>query len=429
MGGREAFGAAAAAPRGKSEDGRSPRALPKLPSELLGLCLSYSTRWSAVACSQVVCKRWRSLCRGPQVSLRPLLVVTLSGRSALLVLDGSGGVRCSLPAAPWRRGCRVAPWGEARDALGRVASNAVVERRGHQGGAVYEDWPTCTLATPRRLYVSQYRVSGVLAYAVQEDGRLAFHATLASRVLEYPEGLAALPGGVGKELLYVCTCNGVVASVDAETGAVLRSISVGDHMVAWNMISHGRSLYVTAHAPGPLPWYEDATTRPTGVVFKCDVDVDAPSVVGPPRPYATGLNRPSGLAFLGDGTLLVTSYREARAPRGKRHWLRAVAEYAAPPGRKKKAKDDTDAEKDDAPPPLWREASHRAASNRPWGLVALDGARFLTCGRGSAPLFRHDANDPPDAAPTALLSWDALKRAIGDGDKGATADANVIILA
>ena len=114
MGGREAFGAAAAAPRGKSEDGRSPRALPKLPSELLGLCLSYSTRWSAVACSQVVCKRWRSLCRGPQVSLRPLLVVTLSGRSALLVLDGSGGVRCSLPAAPgWNVLVRHTMWRDA----------------------------------------------------------------------------------------------------------------------------------------------------------------------------------------------------------------------------------------------------------------------------------------------------------------------------
>ena len=84
----------------------------KLPAELLGYCLSFSTRWAAVSCTQLVCRHWRLLCRGPRVALEPLIIVTLSGRSSLVVLDRGGRPRCSLPCAPWRARCRVRVWGE-----------------------------------------------------------------------------------------------------------------------------------------------------------------------------------------------------------------------------------------------------------------------------------------------------------------------------
>ena len=383
----------------------------KLPAELLGYCLSFSTRWAAVSCTQLVCRHWRLLCRGPRVALEPLIIVTLSGRSSLVVLDRGGRPRCSLPCAPWRARCRVRVWGERAGAA--VARRAAAPRRGafrsgqRHSSATYEDWPTCTLASPKRLYVSQYRCSGVLSYAVCEDGRLKYHRTYASRLLEYPEGLATLPGAPG--LLYVCTCNGTVASVDVDSGALLWTVNVGGGLVAWNMVADGRSLYVAAHAPGDAAWYEDATRGSTGRVLRCDVDAARPERVGAPRAYASGLNRPSGLAFVGDGArrrLLVTSYASASrgAPRP-----RGVAEFR-------------DAGGGEAALVAWRLPADGAT--KPWGLAAAKDGAVLTCGRGPAPLVVQRAG----GTPAALLPWGALAAAAG-GDGAGAPDANVLILA
>jgi len=55
--------------------------LAALPPDILGRCLSYATRWSAVSCSQLVCKSWRALCRSRRVELAPLALATVSGKA------------------------------------------------------------------------------------------------------------------------------------------------------------------------------------------------------------------------------------------------------------------------------------------------------------------------------------------------------------
>lgn len=275
-----------------------------LPDEVLGLVLSFSTRWSGVNCTQLVCKAWRSRVRSCSVHLGRLAVVTLPGPNLILILGQDGDVRAKLPAVPWRPSDRVSPWGEAdcgdattrdeltRSLFSRDRSRAALETG---KGELFEDrkfqkssqdpWPTAVLCTPKHMYCTQYSVSGVLAYKVQETGHLSFERTYSHRSLERPEGLAIVHS---RDILYVLTANGSVHSVNAKTGHLLQSLAVFPwaNVIAWNLVSRASTLYVAAHRPLQRPYQILGLVVParpaSEIIAKIPVDEHAPEMIGTP---------------------------------------------------------------------------------------------------------------------------------------------------
>jgi len=134
-----------------------------------------------------------------------------------MLVDLSGGVRGAFPACAWRKAVRVNPWGEngdpTRDDFNRTKRSSQIA-----------PWPTCTLAAPRALFVSQYAINGVHVYAVCEDGRLRYERKHSHMQMETPEGLAQIPGR--RDLLFVCTCDGSVCFFDLDRDAVVSFTSV-----------------------------------------------------------------------------------------------------------------------------------------------------------------------------------------------------------
>ncbi|KAJ1452720.1 hypothetical protein M885DRAFT_526080 [Pelagophyceae sp. CCMP2097] len=296
--------------------------LGRLQPELVSHVLSYSTRWVGVSVLQLICHEWRLLCR--RVAFGRLALVTASRANTVVAFDAAGRERATLPALPWRKGTRVDP--AAAGPRPPTCRTGAVPR--------HDDWPTCTLATPRRLYVSQYKVCGVLIYAVEADGSLQFHGLVSTPLLEYPEGLAVSRGPtVNADVLWVATCRGSVSSFDTATGSMLFSLqlnsaaSPAEPLTAWNMTSRAGCLYVAAHLDGydDVGDYATPTRDATGVVIRCALSA-CRTRIQDHAVLVANLNRPSGIVVSHD-SILVTTYveDEAKSTPRRKAWKRRVA--------------------------------------------------------------------------------------------------------
>lgn len=285
--------------------------------DLAAMCLGFLPKWFGVASAKKVSKGWRELCK--RVRWSSLIFVTASKLNAMFVFGEGGGLRQRIPTMPWKRASRLDPSGEKLSPSRRV-DLLKVDR-----GRTYPLWPTCVCVGPRRLYVSQYRVCGVVVYGVNDRGHLFHERVFGDGDLAYPEGLVL----VGSRLV-VATCNGTIACLDAETGTIEYSISRED-AVFWNAALVDGHVVISAHRPDGDDDYTSPTETDTGFLLRYHVESRKFIVL------ATGLNRPSGLVQL-DGKLLVTTFVSGRGSNKVRKvvWCQrggGVVDYAPVPAR------------------------------------------------------------------------------------------------
>jgi hypothetical protein len=250
-----------------------------LPSGVLAAILGQLSCTQAQLGAARACRAWRSHCLKLQseraFALRAF--VTLASENRVIVLDARGETVQNfepMPPSRSRRGAR------------RTAAPA----RGHwRNDKHLYRWPTCLAfgPVPGSLFISQYRVRGVLRFDTDPTGTTYLYTRVAvsDRALESPEGIVANADG---SLFVVSAAHGTVNHVSAQ-GSVLRVISCsawargngggalgveGSFRVPWGMCrGPDRALYVAVHSSDGGE-YTDPTPRDTGDILRLELDTD-----------------------------------------------------------------------------------------------------------------------------------------------------------
>mmetsp|Transcript_16623 Transcript_16623/g.55912 ORF Transcript_16623/g.55912 Transcript_16623/m.55912 type:complete len:255 (+) Transcript_16623:126-890(+) len=187
----------------------------------------------AAAC---VCRRWQQLV---SPSRRRLLAVTSAGSNEIVLFDARGRVVQRFTALP-------PPQRRQRRGGGRTYRGVSSWRQQRGAG----NWPTCLAFGPRgELFVSQYRVRGVLQFERSPHG-YCYRRTVASAAsLSSPEGICCAHGS----LYLACVDRGVIVRLAWAAGALLEETrpfegTAGEMYVYWGMtLGPDGHLYVAAH--------------------------------------------------------------------------------------------------------------------------------------------------------------------------------------
>jgi hypothetical protein len=242
-----------------------------LPAGVVSAILAQLTCVQAQCSGQRVCRDWRDACRRlhAEKGFAPRIFVTLAADNKVMILDGDGNtVQTFTPLPPPQK---------------KRTSNQKSSWRNQKH--LYK-WPTCLALGPRpgSLYVSQYRVRGVLRFDTDATGTTyRYKSVVASgEALESPEGLVCNSDG---SLFVVSAAHGTINHVSAG-GRVLRTVScaswtrpgsgfmAGTFRVPWGM-SRGpdRALYVAVHSSDGGS-YTAPTPRDTGDVLRIELTED-----------------------------------------------------------------------------------------------------------------------------------------------------------
>ena len=176
----------------------------------------------AACCS----RRWRDAI--PRHHTQLCCLVTSAGSNEVVLFDARGRIAAVFKALPPPK---------RRHGRGGGASSW----RGH-------DWPTCLALGPRgELYVSQYRVQGLLQFDRSPDG-FRYRRTLASGArYASPEGVVCAHGCV----YLACVERGVIARLSPRGELLGESAAFeahGEFYVYWGMaLGPDGSLYIAAH--------------------------------------------------------------------------------------------------------------------------------------------------------------------------------------
>jgi hypothetical protein len=157
-----------------------------LPDELLASSLQLFPRWWLAECCSAVCRRWRKVGEQLRTSgdYAPLLVVVSSSANYVHVMSTSGTVVNSFEAKPQNssRSFRLPQaWKSSKEPC----------------------WPTCAAvsATGDRLFISQYRMQGVLEYKItgQREASVAVTGSGAAggRFTPFPPAIRASAVEIG----------------------------------------------------------------------------------------------------------------------------------------------------------------------------------------------------------------------------------------
>lgn len=274
-----------------------------LPDGIVLRILAQLSSTQAQLSGQRVCRRWRTLVRELRScgGLATRVIVTCSGENQVAVID---------PTLPSDRSViqRFTPLPPRQ----KRPSRAKGHWRTCKG---LFNWPTCMALGPEpgSLFVSQYRVRGVLRFDTDPSGTTYAYTRIAvtSPALESPEGLVASADGS----LYVisvenCTCSHVSAS-----GQVLQSVDLGcstaGFRCAWGMSRAPRTglgaaaeLHIAVHVSDDGV-YTSPTPEDTGTVIRLTFD------------EATGrLSERTSLSCPGSGQVRKTLHTLPRAVHG-----------------------------------------------------------------------------------------------------------------
>jgi hypothetical protein len=282
------------------------------------------------------CTQWRNIiCK--DFDLR-LVLVTLSGTNELALLSTSGDIVQRFPVLPSRKGKKRK----------RIGSTTSARRR--QDTAYC--WPTCTTIGPNgNLFVSQYKVQGILEFKRSREG-FAYRRIFASGTsFSSPEGVV-----IAHNSVYVVSVeNETVTRLTLDHGRVIEQASdagfgyrdlQGEEDVSltlWGVCisPDQRSLFIAAHRSDHgsvlVP-----TSRNTGKILRLDLEDDGSFMVdreGYPIGYyeqlleqvsetdtsfvAFNLNRPSNPVFCPHGILHVSSF--VSSVEGERRRIRRFA--------------------------------------------------------------------------------------------------------
>jgi len=254
----------------------------------------------AAAC---VCRRWQQLV---SPSRRRLLAVTSAGSNEIVLFDARGRVVQRFTALP-------PPQRRQRRGGGRTYRGVSSWRQQRGAG----NWPTCLAFGPRgELFVSQYRVRGVLQFERSPHG-YCYRRTVASAAsLSSPEGICCAHGS----LYLACVDRGVIVRLALAAGALLEETrpfegTAGEMYVYWGMaLGPDGHLYVAAHVSEEGGHYLRPTPIGSGRVLRQRLSASG-SFLGPTEVFAgrggssrRQLNRPSDPCFCSHGNLHISSF-------------------------------------------------------------------------------------------------------------------------
>lgn len=240
-----------------------------LPAGLLATILRQLSSTQAQLGAARTCHAWRALCKRlfADNCFAVRAFVTLAAENRVVVLDEQGQTLQSFEPMPPSR-----------------------PRRRHHGSTrghwrmckhLYR-WPTCLALgpAPGSLYVSQYRVRGVLRYDTDPSGTVYRYTRVVAsdQALESPEGIVA---NVDGSLFVVSAAYGTVNLISAQ-GTILRIWScnawtrdvgsTGTFRVPWGMCrGPDRALYIAVHTSDGGD-YTEPTPRNTGDILRLELD-------------------------------------------------------------------------------------------------------------------------------------------------------------
>ena len=270
--------------------------LSSIPDELLYACILEPLSALELRVAACTCSRWRDAV--PAQARRLSCIVTSAGSNEVMLFDARGRLTASFRAMPPPK--RRGGWRTS----GAAAWNG-------------PNWPTCLALGPRgELFVSQYRVSGLLQFARSPDGYAYKRTVAAGPRFVSPEGVVHAHGS-----LYLVSVERGLISRLSPTGRVLAESvpfeRLGRFYVYWGMtLGPDGHLYLAAHESEGGD-YLQPTARNTGGVLRQrltpggDFDGDTEAWVG----FGAGvaLNRPSDPAFCKHGVLHVSSFVTAES--------------------------------------------------------------------------------------------------------------------
>ena len=241
-----------------------------LPTGLLAAILAQLSSTQAQLGAARTCRSWRALCTSisAEKSFAIRAFVTLAAENRIVVLDEHGQTVQSFEPMP-----------PSRSRRGKHGTRA----RGHWRTCKHlYRWPTCLALgpAPGSLYVSQYRVRGVLRYDTDPTGTTYHYTRVAAsdQALESPEGIVANADG---SLFVASAIHGTVNHVSVQ-GTILRTWScaawtrdrspTGSFRVPWGMCrGPDRALYVAVHSSDGGDYIEP-TPRDTGDILRLELD-------------------------------------------------------------------------------------------------------------------------------------------------------------
>ena len=282
-----------------------------LPPELLTYIASLANTLAArqLCCT---CKRFRDAASSLDLSL---VLVVASGNNDLVLLNVDGQIVQRVKALP-------AP---VRRCGGHHRTRSVIPSIGPLTASVY-NWPTCVTRGPHgSLFVSQYRIPGVLQFERTVDGyKFARVAAKHSSAFKAPEGIVY----AHSSLYLVSVERGVIHRLSRAGNDTSQSQSVfrvaeqsstfepdGEYYTMWGMtLGPDGHLYIAAHAADGGDYMQPTETN-TGLILRQKLHPETGSFDGPLSRYALGnrfgkpmLNRPSDPRFCSHGFLHVSSY-------------------------------------------------------------------------------------------------------------------------
>ena len=202
--------------------------LSSIPDELLYAAILEPLSVLELRVAACTCTRWRDAI--PAQARLFACIVTSAGSNEVMLFDARGRLTASFRALPppKRRGS------------------------GHTGGGASawrgHDWPTCLALGPRgELFVSQYRVRGLLQFARSPDGYAYRRTVAAGPRFVSPEGVVHAHGS-----LYLVSVDRGVISRLSPAGRVLAESLPFEHdgrfYVYWGMTrGPDGHLYLAAH--------------------------------------------------------------------------------------------------------------------------------------------------------------------------------------
>lgn len=257
-------------PRGGAAAAWTTCRIDSLPTGLLAAILAQLSSTQAQLGAARTCRSWRALCASlsAEKSFAIRAFVTLAAENRIVVLDEHGQTVQSFEPMPPSRSRR---------------GNHGTRARGHWRTCKHlYRWPTCLALgpAPGSLYVSQYRVRGVLRYDTDPTGTTYHYTRVAAsdQALESPEGIVANADG---SLFVVSAIHGTINHVSVQ-GTILRTWScaawtrdrspTGSFRVPWGMCrGPDRALYVAVHSSDGGDYIEP-TRRDTGDILRLELD-------------------------------------------------------------------------------------------------------------------------------------------------------------
>ncbi|CAB9502470.1 expressed unknown protein [Seminavis robusta] len=254
-----------------------------------------------------VCRHWNSVIKPLDLGL---LVMTISGSNEVALLSSSSFSKTSITSSIVQRfaaspNCRKRKRYTPQTTRGRFAFQ----------------WPTCLAVGPeKQLYLSQYKVQGVLEFRPCPKG-YQYRRTLASgRNLASPEGLVL----AHNSLYVVSTQNATISRLSLSTGALLEragpSHGMNGFWALWGMTISPcqRYLLIAGHICGEGD-FRQPTDTPTGAILCLDLQPNGSfqrnqrqgTIVGYyaiPAPASLALNRPSDPQYCRHGMLHVSTF-------------------------------------------------------------------------------------------------------------------------